>query len=154
MGRYNRLLNMILEEHKEMLELLRGSEKTLKRLLSSINNMESLEGKGEVLEVTTGLGLNIIRVSKRFKEHEVLEETTIYPILKKLNFTSEVERLVKDHKAIADLLNENKRIIEGYKFKKLNLKELASKTYTLYSKLKEIVESHIRFEETLLSKMK
>lgn len=144
----SRLLITILEEHASIRRLIGDVEKSLLDISNALAG--EVKDKREMLEKAAQIGILIVKLTSMLKEHEELEESTIYRELEEKSYKEVLKTLRSQHINILRLEEEAYNIVRKYRLGKFKLEELVEGLKSKLDIIAKVITQHLRLEEEVI----
>jgi len=90
----------------------------------------------------------------KFTLHELKEESYLYPDLNERGRLELTMRLTEDHRRLNLLLEELRKVLDDYRYMKIEEWELREKAERINQEMNDILAEHIKIEHEEISRIK
>ena len=149
------LAKEVLSEHESLL----SEWKMLNQLIFRVREIDekrprSKESFYEAYKDISELYSRMFLFMSKFTLHELKEESYLYPDLNERGRLEITMRLTEDHRRLNLLLEELRKVLDDYRYMKIEEWELREKAERINQEMNDILAEHIKIEHEEISRIK
>lgn len=148
------LVREVLSEHDSLLK----EWQTLNELVFKIREIDekrprSKESFYEAYKDISDLYSRVFLFMSKFTLHELKEESYLYPDLNERGRLELTLRLIEDHRRLNQLLEEFRKVIDDYRYMKIEEWELRERAEEINQRMNATLMEHMKIEHEEFSKL-
>lgn len=149
------LAREVLSEH----DLLLSEWKSLNQLILRIREIDEKRPKSkesfyEAYKDISDLYSKMFLFMSKFTLHELKEESYLFPDLNERGRLELTMRLTEDHRRLNFLLEELRKVLDDYRYMKIEEWELRERAESINQQMNDILTEHIKIEHEEFPKIK